>query len=86
MPLQPSVIYTYFRIAPSWLLTGHSRRVFVKRSLGGKSVLSPYACTKDASSGTSGSFGVPAEKEDKRQGVELESLDNFALERWEVRS
>jgi len=49
-------------------------------------VLSPYARTKDSSSGTSGSFGVPAEKEDKRQGVELESLDNFALERWEVRS
>ena len=32
--------------------------------------------------GTSGSFGVPSEKE---QSVDLETLDNFALEKWEVR-
>ncbi|KAF8903702.1 transcription factor Tfb2-domain-containing protein [Gymnopilus junonius] len=34
-----------------------------------------------------GSFGVPAEKDDrhdKRQPVELEALDGFALERWET--
>jgi len=35
--------------------------------------------------GTSGSFGVPSEKEDKRQAVDLETLDSFALEKWEVR-
>jgi hypothetical protein len=35
--------------------------------------------------GTSGSFGVPSEKEDKKQSVDLETLDNFALEKWEVR-
>ena len=33
--------------------------------------------------GTSGSFGVPSE--DKKQSVDLETLDNFALEKWEVR-
>ena len=35
--------------------------------------------------GTSGSFGVPSEKDDKKQSVDLETLDNFALEKWEVR-
>lgn len=35
--------------------------------------------------GSSGSFGVPSEKEDKKQSVDLETLDNFALEKWEVR-
>ena len=35
--------------------------------------------------GTSGSFGVPSEKEDKKHSVDLETLDNFALEKWEVR-
>ena len=35
--------------------------------------------------GTSGSFGVPSEKEDKKQAVDLETLDGFALEKWEVR-
>ncbi|KAF9449749.1 transcription factor Tfb2 [Macrolepiota fuliginosa MF-IS2] len=34
--------------------------------------------------GTSGSFGVPAEKDDKRSGPDLETLDSFALERWET--
>ncbi|KAF9475450.1 transcription factor Tfb2 [Pholiota conissans] len=34
--------------------------------------------------GTSGSFGVPAPPDDKRQPVDLESLDSFALERWET--
>jgi hypothetical protein len=35
-------------------------------------------------SGTSGSFGVPAPPDDKRQNVDLEVLDSYALERWEV--
>ena len=35
--------------------------------------------------GTSGSFGVPSEKDDKKQSVDLETLDSFALEKWEVR-
>jgi hypothetical protein len=36
--------------------------------------------------GTSGSFGVPSsEKENKKESVDLETLDNFALEKWEVR-
>lgn len=35
-------------------------------------------------SGTSGSFGVPAEKEDKRETFDVEGLDGYALERWEV--
>jgi transcription initiation factor TFIIH subunit 4 len=34
--------------------------------------------------GTSGSFGVPSEKEDKKQSVDLGTLDNLALEKWEV--
>ncbi|KDR78688.1 hypothetical protein GALMADRAFT_244190 [Galerina marginata CBS 339.88] len=34
--------------------------------------------------GTSGSFGVPADKDDKRQGIDLEALDGYALERWET--
>ena len=35
--------------------------------------------------GTSGSFGLPSEKDDKRSDVDIEFLDVFALERWEVR-
>lgn len=34
--------------------------------------------------GTSGSFGVPSEKDDKRSDVDIEFLDVFALERWET--
>ncbi|KAF8629954.1 hypothetical protein AX17_005520 [Amanita inopinata Kibby_2008] len=34
--------------------------------------------------GTSGSFGVPAEKDEKRPPPSVETLDNFALERWET--
>ncbi|KAF9460342.1 transcription factor Tfb2-domain-containing protein [Collybia nuda] len=35
-------------------------------------------------SGSSGSFGVPAEKEDKHPPFSVESLDGYALERWET--
>lgn len=35
-------------------------------------------------SGTSGSFGVPVEKEEKRVPPTTEALDSYALERWEV--
>ena len=35
-------------------------------------------------SGTSGSFGVCIEKEDKRPPFTVEELDSYALERWEV--
>lgn len=34
--------------------------------------------------GTSGSFGVTAEPDDKRQPFDLDALDGFALERWET--
>lgn len=34
--------------------------------------------------GISGSFGVPAEKDDKQPGPDIEALDSFALERWET--
>ncbi|KAL0580864.1 RNA polymerase II transcription factor B 52 kDa subunit [Marasmius crinis-equi] len=34
--------------------------------------------------GTSGSFGVPAERDDKRAAVDVEDLDSYALERWET--
>ncbi|KAH9481370.1 General transcription and DNA repair factor IIH subunit TFB2 [Psilocybe cubensis] len=34
--------------------------------------------------GSSGSFGVPADKDDKRQGIDIEALDGYALERWET--
>lgn len=34
--------------------------------------------------GTSGSFGVPPDKEDKKQAVDLETFDSFALEKWET--
>lgn len=37
----------------------------------------------DVRSGSSGSFGVPADKDEKR--LPLTSLDGYALERWEVR-
>ena len=33
--------------------------------------------------GITGSFGVPSE--DKKQGADLETLDSFALGKWEVR-
>lgn len=35
-------------------------------------------------SGTSGSFGVPVEKDDKRPALDLSDLDSYALERWEA--
>ncbi|KAJ8692321.1 RNA polymerase II transcription factor B 52 kDa subunit [Pleurotus ostreatus] len=34
--------------------------------------------------GTSGSFGVPVEKDDKRPALDLGALDSYALERWET--
>ena len=36
-------------------------------------------------SGSSGSFGVPAEKDPRHPSPGIETLDAFALERWEVR-
>lgn len=36
-------------------------------------------------SGTTGSFGVPAENDEKRPPLDVEALDGYALERWEVR-
>lgn len=36
------------------------------------------------SRGTTSSFGVPAEKDDKRQTTAIDTLDAYALERWEV--
>ena len=35
-------------------------------------------------SGNSGSFGVPAEPDEKRPGLDIDGLDGYALERWEV--
>ncbi|KAJ7590227.1 transcription factor Tfb2-domain-containing protein [Mycena floridula] len=34
--------------------------------------------------GTSGSFGVPAERDDKRPPPDIETLDSYSLERWET--
>ncbi|KAJ3876857.1 transcription factor Tfb2 [Lentinula edodes] len=34
--------------------------------------------------GTTGSFGVPAEKDEKRPPMDVEGLDGYALERWET--
>ncbi|KAF9269270.1 transcription factor Tfb2 [Marasmius fiardii PR-910] len=34
--------------------------------------------------GTTGSFGVPAEKDEKRLPLDIEGLDSYALERWET--
>jgi len=34
--------------------------------------------------GTTGSFGVPAEKDDKRPPMDIEGLDGYSLERWET--
>ncbi|KAJ3906394.1 transcription factor Tfb2 [Lentinula edodes] len=34
--------------------------------------------------GTTGSFGVPAEKDEKRPPMDIEGLDGYALERWET--
>ncbi|PPQ84028.1 hypothetical protein CVT25_000574 [Psilocybe cyanescens] len=34
--------------------------------------------------GTSGSFNIPAEKDDKRQAFDLRTFDGFSLERWRV--
>ncbi|KAI6155483.1 transcription factor Tfb2-domain-containing protein [Pisolithus tinctorius] len=34
--------------------------------------------------GTTSSFGVPAEKDEKRQPVGIDTLDAYALERWET--
>jgi hypothetical protein len=36
--------------------------------------------------GTSGSFGAPAEKDGKHSVPSTDTLDAYALERWEVRS
>jgi len=38
----------------------------------------------DIRSGNSGSFGVPAEPDEKRLGLDIDGLDSYALERWEV--
>lgn len=38
------------------------------------------------SRGTTGSFGIPAEKDDKRHPTAIDTLDGYALERWEVSS
>ncbi|KAI6165775.1 transcription factor Tfb2-domain-containing protein [Pisolithus thermaeus] len=35
-------------------------------------------------SGTTASFGVPAEKDEKRQLIGIDTLDAYALERWET--
>lgn len=35
-------------------------------------------------SGTTGSFGVPAQKDDKHGPPDIKTLDGYALERWEV--
>jgi len=34
--------------------------------------------------GTSGSFGVPADEDDKKPSLTVDALDRYALERWEV--
>ncbi|KAJ3711331.1 transcription factor Tfb2-domain-containing protein [Lentinula raphanica] len=34
--------------------------------------------------GSTGSFGVPAEKDEKRPPMDVEGLDGYALERWET--
>ncbi|TFK68236.1 transcription factor Tfb2 [Pluteus cervinus] len=34
--------------------------------------------------GTSGSFGIPAEPDEKRPSISIETLDSYALERWET--
>lgn len=34
--------------------------------------------------GTTGSFGVPADKDDKRPSIGVDTLDAYALERWET--
>jgi hypothetical protein len=39
---------------------------------------------QDKCSGTSGSFGVPAEMEEQRPPFDVAGLDAYALERWEV--
>ena len=44
------------------------------------------AFSESCYSGTSGSFGVSAEKEEKKQPPTVEALDSYALERWEVSS
>lgn len=36
--------------------------------------------------GTSGSFGVPADRDDKHPPPSIETLDAYALERWEVQT
>lgn len=35
-------------------------------------------------SGTTGSFGVPAQKDDKHSPPDIKVLDGYALERWEA--
>jgi hypothetical protein len=62
-----------------------SSRVFGKLLQGGNRAQTINLKKTDFNtSGTSGSFGLPAESDDKKQPMDLESLDNFALERWEV--
>lgn len=46
--------------------------------------LSPRAYLFLRPSGISISFGVPAESDEKRAGPSIDSLDAYALERWEV--
>jgi len=60
-----------------------SRPVFVKLSLEGDDNPSFFFLRADFNiRGTTGSFGVPAEKDEKKPEVNF--LDSFALERWEV--
>ena len=47
-------------------------------------IISVISANQSRNSGTSGSFGILAENDDKHPHPDIESLDAYALERWEV--
>ena len=47
-------------------------------------ITSVISANRSRNSGTSGSFGILAENDDKHPHPDIESLDAYALERWEV--
>ncbi|EIW83705.1 transcription factor Tfb2 [Coniophora puteana RWD-64-598 SS2] len=63
-------------------------RLHILQSSGAKLALNPTfkASMRQAitCSGTTGSFGVPAQRDDKRDAPSVETLDGYAVQRWET--
>lgn len=76
------------RLLRSWHWMRRSDLVSFMRPREGKCIchcqLFEYDSHTHTGRGTSGSFNIPAEKDDKRQAFDLRTFDGFSLERWRV--